>query len=63
MAYFYDEKGDNKRAEPLYIESLEMRKRLYKSDHPDLANSYNNLALVYNESGDYKKWYLEIRHG
>ena len=32
-----------------------MRKRLYEGDHPDVANSLNNLALLYHNQGRYKE--------
>ena len=34
-------------AEPLYQEALAMRKRLFGNEHPDVAQSLNNLALLY----------------
>lgn len=38
--------GRSADAEPLYLQALEMRQRLYKGDHPDVAASLNNLAVV-----------------
>jgi len=35
------------KAEPLYIEALEMYKRLFSGDHSDVATSLNNLAALY----------------
>jgi tetratricopeptide (TPR) repeat protein len=32
-------------AEPVYVEALEMCRSLFKGDHPDIADSLNNLAL------------------
>jgi CHAT domain-containing protein/Flp pilus assembly protein TadD len=43
------------RAELLFIEALEMRRRLYKTDNPELANSMINLANLYFNKGEYAK--------
>ncbi|WP_414756479.1 CHAT domain-containing protein, partial [Anabaena sp. CCY 9910] len=40
-------------AEPLFHQALEMRKRLLGQEHPDVATSLNNLALLYNRQGRY----------
>ncbi|MEH2164643.1 MAG: tetratricopeptide repeat protein, partial [Nostoc sp.] len=40
-------------AEPLYIEALAMRKRLLGDEHPNVATSLNNLALLYKSQGRY----------
>ena len=32
-----------------------MRKKLHDSDHPDLAQSLNNLAVSFTRLGDYNK--------
>jgi len=32
-------------------ESLEMTRRLFKGDHPDLAVSINSMAIFYNNTG------------
>jgi len=34
--------------------ALEMRKRLFPGDNQDVANSYYNLGLAYDEMKDYK---------
>ena len=41
-------------AEPLFKDALEMRKRLFKGDHPDVAHSLNNLALLYQARGSWR---------
>ncbi|MFW9264772.1 tetratricopeptide repeat protein, partial [Nostoc sp. CALU 546] len=38
-------------AEPLYVEALEMTKRLFAGDHPNVAISLNNLAELYKSQG------------
>ncbi len=43
------------KAEPLYIEALDMYRRIFKTDHPDLARSINSMAYFYDGRGDYKR--------
>ncbi|MDB9426523.1 tetratricopeptide repeat protein, partial [Microcystis aeruginosa CS-564/01] len=42
-----------KEAEPLYLEALELFKRLLGDNHPSVARSLNNLARLYNSQGRY----------
>ncbi|ELS00107.1 tetratricopeptide repeat protein, partial [Gloeocapsa sp. PCC 73106] len=42
-------------AEPLYSEALEMRRRMFSGDQPDVANSLNNLAGLYYSQGRYSE--------
>lgn len=42
-------------AELFLKRSLEMRERVLGSDHPDCAQSLNNLAALYNEKKHYDK--------
>jgi tetratricopeptide (TPR) repeat protein len=44
-----------KEAEPLYLQALELRKKLLGNEHPDVAISLNNLALLYNTQGRYEE--------
>ncbi|MCX7871644.1 MAG: tetratricopeptide repeat protein, partial [bacterium] len=37
LGFLYHTNGNYDKAEPLYKEALEMRRRLFKGDHPDLA--------------------------
>ncbi|MBO3463905.1 tetratricopeptide repeat protein, partial [Aetokthonos hydrillicola] len=39
----------------LFIDALAMTKRLFAGDHPDVATSLNNLALLYNSQGRYNE--------
>ena len=55
LADFYQGTGNNKKAEPLYVEALEMKRRLYKSDHQQLVTSIVSMAIFYISTGDYKK--------
>ncbi|MBD2675739.1 tetratricopeptide repeat protein, partial [Aphanizomenon flos-aquae FACHB-1416] len=44
-----------KEAEPLYQQALALRQKLLGDDHPDVATSLNNLALLYYSQGKYKE--------
>ena len=47
--------GDYAKAEPLYKRALAIREKALGPDHPDTAQSLNNLALLYDSMGDYAK--------
>src|SRR5262249_14459111 len=47
------EKGQFAAAQPLYEKALEIRRRLLSDNHPDTADSYNNLAVDLHEQGKY----------
>lgn len=38
-------------AEKMFIRALEMRESVLSNDHPDVAQSLNNLASLYNDQG------------
>lgn len=40
-------------AEPLYLRALAIRKQELGPEHPDMASSLNNLALLYQMQGRY----------
>ena len=42
-------------AEPLLQESLQIRESKLEPDHPDVAQSLNNLAVIYDSLGQYAK--------
>ena len=46
-------KGDYNDAVKNFKLALEMYKRLFPGDHQDVADSYNNLGLAYDEMKDY----------
>ena len=46
MAAFLD-------AEPFYKRALAIREKALGPDHPDVATSLNNLAVLYNNQGRY----------
>ena len=45
------EMGDYAKAEPLYEEALEIRRKVLGREHPDTAISLNNLASLYQADG------------
>ena len=55
LALLYDSKRMYFKAESLYQQSLEMRKRLFGDDHLDVATSLNNLAFLYLRKGRYSE--------
>jgi tetratricopeptide (TPR) repeat protein len=56
--------GKPKEAEPLYLEAIDIRKKVLGKEHPDYAASLNNLAILYYNMGNYEKaepLYLEAK--
>ncbi|MDB9458546.1 tetratricopeptide repeat protein, partial [Dolichospermum circinale CS-545/17] len=53
LALLYYSQGRYKDAEPLYLQSLDIRKRQLGNDHPHVAQSFNNLASLYKSQGQY----------
>ena len=49
----YDDQGRYADAEPLYKRSLAIREKALGPDHPDVAHSLNNLAVLYDAQGRY----------
>jgi tetratricopeptide (TPR) repeat protein len=49
----YWKQGKYADAEGLYKRALAITEKAFGADHPDVANSLNNLALVYQEQGKY----------
>ncbi len=45
--------GQYEEAEPLYLRALSIREKQLGAEHPDTANSLNNLALLYRVQGKY----------
>ncbi len=53
MAILYKAQGEYQKAEPLYLEALNISKKILGDEHPDTASSYNNLAILYKAQGEY----------
>ena len=43
----YNAQGADVRAEPLLVRALDIREKARGATHPDVADSLNNLALIY----------------
>lgn len=52
-AFHLDSRARYKEAEPLFTQALELFKKLFGSEHPNIAQSMNNLALIYYAQGRY----------
>jgi tetratricopeptide (TPR) repeat protein len=53
LAGLYNAQKRYAEAKPLYLQALELRKRLLGTEHPDVALSLNNLAYLYYSQGRY----------
>jgi tetratricopeptide (TPR) repeat protein len=53
LALLYYSQGSYNDAEPLYLQSLDIRKHQLGDDHPFVATSLNNLAGLYESQGRY----------
>jgi len=53
LAELHRIQGRYSEAEPLYLQTLNIRKRLFGLEHPDVAQSLNNLAALYHAQGNY----------
>ena len=49
----YEMKGDFENALVQHQKALEIRTRVFGSEHPDVATSYQNLAAVYQRQGNH----------
>ena len=47
--------GEYDKALEYYQKSLKIREKVYGKEHPDTAESYNNIGSVYNSKGEYDK--------
>ena len=51
LANLYTNKGRYNQAEPLHLQTLEIKKRVLGEEHPDTLASMNNLANLYGDQG------------
>ncbi|XHR85100.1 MAG: tetratricopeptide repeat protein [Gloeotrichia echinulata GP01] len=54
-AWFYNGQGLYNQAEPWYEQCLEITKKRLSDEHPHVASSLNNLALLYYSQGRYSE--------
>ncbi|MDG2991455.1 tetratricopeptide repeat protein [Candidatus Synechococcus calcipolaris G9] len=52
MAALYHDQGNYQAALPLYQRSLRIRETALGENHPDVADSLENLASLYSEQGN-----------
>jgi hypothetical protein len=55
FAWVYHEKGEWKKAEELYVQVKETRKRVLGAEHPNTLTSMVNLASIYTNQGRWKE--------
>ena len=55
LAGLYLDQNNYSKAEPLYLQSIAIDKKILGENHPDYSTSLNNLALLYVEKGEYQK--------
>ena len=53
LASLLQTKGDYAAAEPMYRESLAIRRKVHGDEHPAVAKGLNNLAFLLKTEGDY----------
>ncbi len=54
-AFFYDGQGLYDKARPWYEQCLEITEKRLGEEHPNVATSLNNLALLYDSQGKYSE--------
>ncbi len=55
VGYYIDDRGRYREAAPLYERSLQIREQMLGAEHPDVAQSLNNLAMLHKAQGEYAK--------
>jgi tetratricopeptide (TPR) repeat protein len=54
-ASYWGQNGNYQKELDFGLKALTIREKVLSPEHPDLAQSYNNLAVVYNKLGEYEK--------
>ena len=54
LAVLFKSQGKYEAAEPLYIETLRLRKKVLGAEHPETLSSMNNLAVLFKSQGKYE---------
>jgi Tetratricopeptide repeat len=55
MALLFANQGPYGKAEPLLERALAVSEKALGSEHPDVATTLNNLAVLYGKQGQYGK--------
>jgi tetratricopeptide (TPR) repeat protein len=55
LGRFYEGQGAYAQAQPWFEQCLAVRRERLREEHPDVATSLNNLALLYKSQGKYEK--------
>ena len=63
LGLLYKTQGRYADAEPLYLRSLEIRKKALGPDHPDVGEGLNNLAALYHAQGRFGEAEPIFKHG
>ncbi len=53
LATIYHDEGDNAKAEAIFAQTWEIRRRVLGPEHPDTLLSMTNLAAIYHSEGKY----------
>ena len=54
QCFRYKAQGNFGKAEVFYKKALAMRQKLYGNEHPDVAFSYNNIAMLHKAMGTWQ---------
>ncbi|CAF0819976.1 unnamed protein product [Adineta steineri] len=55
LGFAHLNKGDYEKAISYYNQALEIREKIFPSNHPNLATSYSNIGSVYDNMGEYSR--------
>jgi tetratricopeptide (TPR) repeat protein len=54
--------GEYSKAVSFYEKSLEIQQKIFLSNHPDFAQSFNNIGFVYSNTGERSKALSYFKH-
>ncbi len=55
IGFLYSHLGEREKVEPLYLQALEINKRVYGRSHPGYLTGLNNLAMCNRERGTFRQ--------
>jgi tetratricopeptide (TPR) repeat protein len=55
LGYLKEQQGDHRAAQALFMEALQMKRRLFGEKHPEVAAGLANLGIVANDEGDFAR--------